>query len=475
MAICVMVYPLSATPFSDFLIYLGQSEAAQREALVDSFMNTISRTPLIECDTTVHLIYRGNSSVYSVSVPGDMNGWTPGVYAMQRAANTTLWYFSHVFESDARLDYKFVTNGSNWILDPRNPFRCTGGYGPNSELRMPDFIQPPEISYYPQIPHGAVFDTVLYSPQLNNSRHVRVYTPPGYENGTAEYSLVLFHDGLEYLSLAYANNVLDYLIAGQQIEPLIGVFVPPVNRTAEYAGSQQQAFTAFIAQTVVQWIDSRYRTRTDSRHRLIAGASNGGNIALWIALQHPELFGRVAAFSSNVQTNITDRLNADPLLDLSFYLDIGTYDIDALIPLVTNLRSILIARGYPLLFQEFHEGHSWGNWRAHIDDALRYFFPPATSLSNSGTLRPATFRLYAGYPNPFNDRITIRFDLQHNAQVKLVIYDLNGRIVTTLVETPVPAGSYHYEWITHGIASGCFLAGLTIDGATQWIKIVHLK
>ena len=49
------------------------------------------------------------------------------------------------FESTARLDYKFVV-GSSWILDPRNPNKVKGGFGDNSELAMPQFVQPSEAS-----------------------------------------------------------------------------------------------------------------------------------------------------------------------------------------------------------------------------------------------------------------------------------------------------------------------------------------
>jgi len=38
------------------------------------------------------------------------------------------------------------------------------------------------------------------------------------------------------------------------------------------------------------------------------------------------------------------------------------------------MRDIMIQKGYPLLYKEVNEGHSWGNWRALIDEPLIYFF-----------------------------------------------------------------------------------------------------
>jgi hypothetical protein len=47
---------------------------------------------------------------------------------------------------------------------------------------------------------------------------------------------------------------------------------------------------------------------------------------------------------------------------------------------------------------------------------------------------PQVFDLYQNYPNPFNPSTTISFDVPKNAQVHLVIYDILGRVVTTLVD-----------------------------------------
>ncbi len=281
-----------------------------------------------------------------------------------------------IFERDARLDYKFIINGSTWILDPLNPHKVSGGYGPNSELRMPDYVMPPEIENRPEIPPGKVLTTTFQSAQLGNSRTIRIYTPPGYETNTDSLGLILFHDGLEYLPLASAQNVLDNLIADQKIMPVIAIFVPPVKRTEEYAGGLQMKFTAFIVSELMPWVDQNYRTHRNPDFRATLGASNGGNIALWLGLNHPEQFGNIAAQSSYVQPSIFTRFENETKKNLRIYLDIGTYDIPLLVPMVRDFEKIIAAKGYPYHYLAFHEGHSWGNWRAHLDDALTFFFQP---------------------------------------------------------------------------------------------------
>lgn len=459
--------------FQQFLQRVNVAPDSQRTALVDSFMNAVGNLPLREQDTLVHFIYRG--SPLSVTVPGDANNWTVSAYPMSRLATTDLWYVTRVFESDARLDYKFVLNGSTWILDPRNPHTVNGGFGPNSELCMPAFVMPPEIQYYPTIPHGTLWDTTYFSVNLGNTRTIRIYTPPGYASSSDSLPVILFHDGLEYITLAQANNVFDYLISENRIKPIIAVFVPPVNRTPEYAGNQMSQFSAFIVNELLPYIDARFRTRRSPSSRATLGASNGGNIALWLGLNHSNVFGNVAAQSSNVIGSISSRFQNGMQLDLKLYLDLGTYDIPELIPLVRNLVSILQSRSYVFQYHEYHEGHSWGNWRAHIDNALEMFFPPTSSSVEQATALPLVAVLDQNHPNPFNPNTTIQFSLPRSEFVTLKVFNILGEQIAMLVSATVSAGTHNVEWNAQGMASGIYFYRLQAGTSVQTKKLLLLR
>lgn len=443
-ALLVLASELCAGSFEDFLDHLAATPSSQRSALVDSFVNATASFPLVENDTRVHFIYRGDAS--RITIPGDANGWDINAFPMRRASSTDLWYRTQIFEADARLDYKFVLNGSTWILDPLNPLQMLSGYGFNSELRMAHYVPPAEIEFDPNILHGKLFDTTLFSDNLNNSRKIRIYTPPNYTASGARYPLILFHDGLQYLSIAKANNVIDFLISRKRIEPVIAVFVPPVNRTAEYAGDLKEKFTAFIVDELVPYINNHYRIKSDPASRAMLGASNGGNIALWIGLHHPEVFGNIAAQSSNVETSISTPFKTGPKLELKFYLDLGTYDIPVLIPMVRNLRDVLSGRGYTLQYYEFHEGHSWGNWRAHIDNALEMFFPAQSAGVREPKVTPQGFMLHPNYPNPFNETTKISFTLAREEKVTMAIYNVLGEKIRTLADDKFTPGSHFLTW-----------------------------
>lgn len=423
--------------FSSFLARIYASSESQRTMLVDSMMSGVRSFPLVESDTLTHFLFRGNAT--SVTVPGDANNWSTGAYSMTRIANTDLWYYTKSFEPDARLDYKFVLNGSTWILDPKNPFQVSGGFGPNSELRMPKYFPPTEIEFNSSIPHGTLTDTTFTSLALNNARMVRVYLPPGYEASTTSYNVALFHDGLEYVSLARVNNTLDNLIAAKKIPPMIAVFVPPVNRTAEYRTSQLTQFCAFITQEIIPAIDAKYRTKKTPAGRAVIGASDGGNVSLYLALNYANIFGNVAAQSSNIVSSISQGFQNGVKLNLRCYLDLGTYDIPQLIPLVRNFIPILQSKGYEYFYREYHEGHSWGNWRAHVDDALIFFFGNEISAVVQNQ-QPSCFALQQNFPNPFSVMTSIRCELDASAGnstsgASLQVLDVFGReIYTAIVE-----------------------------------------
>ena len=315
----ILVFEMTGQSFTQFISRMYSLPEGQRQAVADSFMNSGHSFPFIENDSVVNFVY--NSAAQSVAMAGDATGWNPNKI-LTNITGSNFWYYATRYEADARLDYKFVTNGSNWILDPRNPHTCTGGFGPNSELRMPAYALPPEIAYYNGIPHGTIIDTTFYSNALGNKRQVRVYLPPGYPVGSDAYPLILFHDGLEYVSLCNANNIFDYLISEKLMLPVIGIFVPPVDRTEEYAGSKKDKFTTFITEELMPVIDARYKTSRDPAKRAMVGASNGGNIALYIGMKHPDQFGKIAAQSSNVIPEISSTFSGGPLLDREFILNI---------------------------------------------------------------------------------------------------------------------------------------------------------
>lgn len=91
------------------------------------------------------------------------------------------------------------------------------------------------------------------------------------------------------------------------------------------------------------------------------------------------------------------------------------------------------------------------------------------------------FALYAARPNPFNPRARLEFELPRSVRARLDVFDVSGRVVSTLVDGPRPAGPGWVEWDgrdTHGVqvSSGVYIYRLSVDGSRQIArKMVLLK
>jgi len=93
---------------------------------------------------------------------------------------------------------------------------------------------------------------------------------------------------------------------------------------------------------------------------------------------------------------------------------------------------------------------------------------------------PTDFSLSQNYPNPFNPSTTIDYQIgakDHSpVQVKLIVYNVLGEKVATLVSGRLPAGNYKVVWDATGFASGVYLYKLETDeGFVQTKKLVILK
>ncbi|MGE5845939.1 MAG: alpha/beta hydrolase-fold protein [Ignavibacteria bacterium] len=462
--------------FKSFVSRVNSIPVSGKQAIIDSFMSASSSFPFIDENSIVYYIYQGNAG--SVNVPGDANSWNETASPMIRLDETNFWYCEAIYEPDARLDYKFILNGSTWILDPLNPNQVSGGFGPNSELAMPDYIQPPEIEYRADIPHGTIETFSFPSIVLGNTRTIKVYTPFNYEgrSSTVGYPLMLLHDGLEYLTLGSANNIIDYLIASNKINPIICVFVPPVNRDDEYAFNKTTEFETFIIDELMPHIDSAYRTTDDPHQRAMTGLSFGGLITTQICYNHPESFGLSAPYSPSYWAKNMEVFNSvlnGSKKDITWYLDWGTYE-SVITILAKALKDGLLNKDYEVQWNEWHEGHSWGSWRAHLDNALEHFFPYSVDVKHQENL-PKECLLFQNYPNPFNPSTTIKYSIPNQSKVILKVYDILGNEVAILINEEIPAGNYEVEFNGSNLPSGVYFYKLEAGNFLLVKKMIFLK
>lgn len=93
-----------------------------------------------------------------------------------------------------------------------------------------------------------------------------------------------------------------------------------------------------------------------------------------------------------------------------------------------------------------------------------------TSIEN-GENRINGFELEQNYPNPFNPNTTINFSVpQNNSQIKLVVYNVNGQIVNTLVDGLKNIGKYAVNFDASALNSGVYYYSLEVNGVKEATK-----
>jgi outer membrane protein assembly factor BamB len=98
----------------------------------------------------------------------------------------------------------------------------------------------------------------------------------------------------------------------------------------------------------------------------------------------------------------------------------------------------------------------------------------AIDLESSG-LTPDAPVLLGNHPNPFNPTTTIRFGLSSDEHVSLVIYDLLGRTVATVVDGWMEAGYHGVTYDARDLATGVYIYRLTAGDFSETRRLVLMK
>ena len=124
----------------------------------------------------------------------------------------------------------------------------------------------------------------------------------------------------------------------------------------------------------------------------------------------------------------------------------------------------------------------WESWRSSL---LLYGSPgrandtTGLALKNNISL-PKTFVLYPNFPNPFNPRTYIRYEIPRPMNVQLVVYDLLGRTVNELVDSKKDAGIHFVSWdgtnyIGEPVSAGIYFYRISAGSFSSSHSMIFLK
>lgn len=111
-----------------------------------------------------------------------------------------------------------------------------------------------------------------------------------------------------------------------------------------------------------------------------------------------------------------------------------------------------------------------------VNDSAAWYIPPQTAVDKkSENAAPIAFTLSQNYPNPFNPLTTIQFSLATQSQVSLVVYDVNGKQVASLVNETKKAGRHTITFDGSHLTSGIYFYNLHYKEGVLTRKMTLVK
>ncbi len=98
-----------------------------------------------------------------------------------------------------------------------------------------------------------------------------------------------------------------------------------------------------------------------------------------------------------------------------------------------------------------------------------------TDVQTQPAVLPNQFTLKQNYPNPFNPSTTIRYSLHAQGDVRLSVFDVNGKEIARLVEGEQSAGLHEVVWNAEAAASGTYFCRLESEGKIAVQKMLLMK
>ena len=240
------------------------------------------------------------------------------------------------------------------------------------------------------IEEGDLHKTQLRSRALRNSHDIWIYTPPGYQEHSQAYPLLIVFDGQAYTSNEWVPTpkILDELIGAGEIRPIVAVFVSSGDQKRRNKELPcHEPFARFVVKDLLPYVRQNYRVTSDPKEIVIAGSSYGGLAAAYVALLHSDQIGNVLSQSGAFYwtqprcdrnpSYLIRQYRRETAVPVKFYLEVGDKETEgrnSILAVNREMRDVLKQKGYDVVYREFEGGHEYKCWRKALPDGLKAFF-----------------------------------------------------------------------------------------------------
>ena len=166
-----------------------------------------------------------------------------------------------------------------------------------------------------------------------------------------------------------------------------------------------------------------------------------------------------------------------------FQVNTPTTSFCTTIEIVNN--SIMYLSSYGVVYKSTDAGYSWGPLNIPTNERIEFakFFDANTGIIagdnniilrttngggnfvsniNNNEIIPSSYSLGQNYPNPFNSMTNFKFSMLNAGDIKVVVYDIQGREVQTLVNERLQAGTYEVKFDGSMLTSGVYFYRMVV-------------
>jgi len=310
---------------------------------------------------------------------------SPPAWAAHLIADTTDWKRAPrpvgelapiVLPDDAWFEYAWLDGDGEPQADPGGrpagnpwwPYSCV--------MTGPEWRPHPDTPAAEARAEGRLQRHRLESRRLGMTRHLFTYVPEG---PPGPRPLVVFQDGKGSWLYGRVGPLVDALTAAGELRPAAYAFLQPEDRAVEYA-----FHAPYRDHVLVEALPFLESVLPCDGERIAWGASLGGLVSAWIALEAPGTFRTVLSHSGAFLGAPWDephdayaggewllaQLRAGRGRDVRWSLECGT--LEWLLGAHRRAAAALRAGGYEHRARERSVGHHWANWRTGLPDALRF-------------------------------------------------------------------------------------------------------